>query len=481
MPAKKPESNVLKVANGATITPQLHHYLSKKDGGHHVLLRVTYAKQHSYLDSGIYAMPKDFDADTKTLKKPEQNLELRRLLREARVEVECFKPEELTPVRVKAAWERFKAGEQSHDWMDEVTTYMEEDSLRKLIAKREELEARLAEVNQHIKQLAEHTGTDVVKAEPSAQEVSEYEAAKKLFLTSLIGRKQRDRNAFDSFFTVLEECAKAKKFKLSLAVFDMQFYGAYAKYILDDRDNYNNTFGAHVKKLKAFLKYAESKKFKVNQDYKDREFKILEETKKVVYLDAEELDMLWNLKSIYPQNSNHIDLCVFQNLTGLRVGDCMQKHYVVTEKGEKFLSSTTQKTEGTYWIPLALDDRILEILEAHGNNMKIMSEAVYNRDIKGVLKKTYAHYGKEDTLIEYKRYKLKEGIDCESLKSDLITSHSARRGFISRNINSGHFNESDLLSMLGSKDYTQLKKYIKIESAALAAKAENSKRSVVVS
>ena len=193
MPTKKQESNVLKAANGATITPQLHNYLSKKDGGHHVLLRVTYAKQHTYLDSGIYAMPKDFDADTKTLKKPEQNLELRRLLREALVEVECFKPEELAPAKIKQAWERFKAGEQSHEWMDEVTTYMEEASLRKLIIKRGELEEQLAKVNSLIKQLADHTGTDVVKAEPSAQEVSEYEAAKKLFLTSLIGRSQRDR------------------------------------------------------------------------------------------------------------------------------------------------------------------------------------------------------------------------------------------------------------------------------------------------
>ena len=176
MPTKKQESNVLKAANGATITPQLHNYLSKKDGGHHVLLRVTYAKQHTYLDSGIYAMPKDFDADTKTLKKPEQNLELRRLLREALVEVECFKPEELAPAKIKQAWERFKAGEQSHEWMDEVTTYMEEASLRKLIIKRGELEEQLAKVNSLIKQLADHTGTDVVKAVPLA---ASYQASKK--------------------------------------------------------------------------------------------------------------------------------------------------------------------------------------------------------------------------------------------------------------------------------------------------------------
>ncbi|MBC6605616.1 hypothetical protein H8B13_02165 [Hymenobacter sp. BT188] len=475
MPAKKPESNVLKAANGATITPQLHSYLSKKDGGHHVLLRVTLNKKHTYLDTGIYVMPNQFDTTAKGLKKADLQLELRRLLVEALKTVEISRED-----NIKDEWNRFKAGEKSHEWLDVVTTLMEEDSLRKLIVKRGELEAQLAEVNSLIKQLAEHTGTDVVKASPSAQDVTEYEAAKKLFLASLVGRSKRDQDAFVSFFTVLDECAKAKKFKLSLDVFDMEFYAAYAKYILDDRDNFNNTFGAHVKKLKSFLKYAESKGFKVNSGYKDREFKILEETKKVVYLDAEELDMLWNLKAVYPQNANHIDLCVFQNLTGLRVGDCMQKHCVVTEKGEKFLSSTTQKTEGTYWIPLALDDRILEILEAHDMNMNILSEAVYNRDIKNVLKKMYKHYGKVDTLIEYKRYKLKQEVPCEALKSDLITSHSARRGFISRNINNGHFNESDLLSMLGSKDYSQLKKYIKIESTALAAKAASSKKKAVI-
>lgn len=484
MAKKAEESNVLKTENGLSITPYLHTSLSKKEGGHHVQIRVTIlsSKQHVYLPTGIYTMPKGFDSVTKGLKKPEQQLNLRTKLAEVRYATEILKGD-ITTDAVRDTYNYYKKGDEMHDWLILCADLAENASLDSLLEKRKQLEdyradidTQLVTIGEMIAQLAVSTKRSVLKTKPSTQAVDEYQSAKKLFLASLVGRGERDKQAFNSFFKVLDECAVAKKFKLSLDVFDMTFYGVYADFILYDRDNYNNTFGAHVKKLKAFLKYSESKGFKVNQGYKDKEFKILEETKKVVYLDAEEIDMLWNLRDVFPQNRNHIDLCVFQNLTGLRVGDCMQKHYIVREEGKRFLSSTTQKTEGTYYIPLTLDDRIEQILELHTGNMKILSEAVYNRDIKNVLKKMYAHYGKPDITIEYKRYKLTKAVTFEELKSDMIASHSARRGFVSRNINSGHFTESDLLEILGSKDYTQLKKYIKIKAKALSDKAERSKQ-----
>jgi hypothetical protein len=463
------ESNVLRTDHGASITPYLHTTASKKNGGmHHVLLRVSQNKQHIYLDTDIFVPVKEFNSDTKGLKKPDQQLELRRLL------VEALKIANKVPDNVRLEWENFRKGELAHQWLDVVTDLMQEDSLEKLLVKRTELENQLVEVNNLIKELADNIGKDIVKEAPSQQAVLDYKRAVDMFMASLQGKKQRDQNAFTSFFNVLEKCSKAKKFILSLDVFDMSFYYVYAKFLLDDRDCYNNTLGANIKKLKAFLSFAEAKGFAVNQGYKDKAFKILEETKKVVYIDDVELENLWNMKAAFPNNSKVIDLAVFQNLTGLRIGDAMQKHTIVTENGKKFLTSTTQKTEGTYMIPLSLDSRILEILQTYDNNMKILAEAVFNRELKTLMSKMYKYYNLEEPIITYYRYKLTERYRFDEPKSELLSSHSNRRGFITRNINSGDFDSTDVMKMIGSIDFKTMQKYIKTESDALDSKASAS-------
>ena len=58
-----------------------------------------------------------------------------------------------------------------------------------------------------------------------------------------------------------------------------------------------------------------------------------------------------------------------------------------------------------------------------------------------------------------------------SPKPDEISSHSMGRSFCTRHINGFHFNQNDILKMLGSKDLSELQKYMKTETSSLHRKA----------
>jgi site-specific recombinase XerD len=82
--------------------------------------------------------------------------------------------------------------------------------------------------------------------------------------------------------------------------------------------------------------------------------------------------------------------------------------------------------------------------------------------------------------VTYYRYKMGKPIEFTEPKSELITSHSMRRAFCTRHLNSGYFNETDVLQMLGSKDITELQRYVKVESSSLDKKARASAAKVAV-
>lgn len=168
---------------------------------------------------------------------------------------------------------------------------------------------------------------------------------------------------------------------LRFDVFDYNFYNAYAKYLLysPKHNYYNNNFGNHVKKLKGFLRWCENEQnISVNPGYK--KFKVLKEEKEIVYLSSEELNLLWEYRtSVKPEFVKYIDICVFQNLTGLRYSDVKRSLWKV-ENG--ILQGITKKTKGNYNIPLLLDKRIETILKFYKYKLNLVSEVKFNKYIK---------------------------------------------------------------------------------------------------
>lgn len=454
---------------GVTISAYLQPHRSTKKGGHAVVIRATVQKKHIYLPTELHAEKKEFNEAKMVLYKEEKQSKLDRCL-SAAVSLATMYPGDLEAIKLR--WNKVLRGIGTEKQIMGFIERHEHYALDELLVERDRLEAELAKVNEKIAERSKQLKRTTKRASATEAEKQTFQDAMQEFRITWQLLKKRDAQAWESWLNVLEEAAKEAKRPLTLQNINLEFYAAYAHYILDTRGNFDNTFGAHVKRLKSFLKFAEHKGNTVNQDFKDKRFKILEEEKEVVYLDEEEMNMLWDFKQVQPAYSKVIDLATFQNLCGFRVSDLMKTHLVVKDRGNEFLAGKCIKNGGSYRVPLDLDTRIKEILTAHGYNLAILSQAQYNKQLKVVLTLMYQHHGIEAPMVEIRPTKLGVVHAYFAPKPDEISSHSMRRSFCTRHINGSSFNQNDILAMLGSSDLTELQKYMKTETSSLAAKAQ---------
>lgn len=467
---KKNVQPLILTVNGATVKPELARHLTKKRQGHALTLRVRKdGKDIAYLETDLYVMPSAFDADLKQLRDADANKELTTMVARAG-KLLATNP---NPEQLKASWTRERQQMVAQDFIESMELIADWSDYVSLTRRRDELEKELVLLNEKIKVMESEQGITPLPT-VSQLDVKEYDKALAEFMLTLQGKKVRDQNAFKYCFQSIQDYATYTNQIIGLQSFDYTFYIGYAKYLMYQKDNYNNAFGAKIKKLKAFLKWCEENGYSVNKGYKDKRFKILEEEKLVVYLNDSELELIWQYKQIKPEYSKVIDLLLFQSLTGLRVSDTLKKQRLTTKNGEQFLTGICTKNKGKFCVPVSLDTRIEEILKTYDYDMKIVSEAYYNRTMKEVIKNVYAFNGLTMPEITYTRMKLTNEIEFTEPKYALISSHSMRRGFCTRHLNSGYFSETDVLEMLGSSDMKELQKYIIVESDALSRKAKQS-------
>ena len=460
--------------NNATITPDLARPFTKKRDGHHVTLRVTYARQVlAYLPTDIYVMPFQFNAKTKQLSDNFYNDRIKEMLSRAGKVVGST----LVPSQIKASWERERVSMEGADMVDAMETFADWGKYSALADRAAWLEKELVLVHAAMKNMeAEDPGLAPVPI-ASLVERKDFVKAIDAFMEEMKDTvKERDYQMWESWKKRLEECAQHNGIVLTLLNIDMKFYNKYKSYLMVTRGNKLSTFGAHVKRLKSFMKWAEQNEFTVGKGHKNKGFAITDEAKTIVYLDDKELDMLWAYKQVKPEYAKQIDLALFQSLTGLRISDTAKKHYIYTQiiddEKVEYLTGNCQKTGGFYKVPLALDSRIKEILTANNDNMALITEAHYNRSIKEIVAELYAYHGLEMPMVIVKREDAKGIVhETPTPKNEELGTHSNRRSFVSRHINSNEFNSDDVLAMLGSTDATELRKYTAIHDKALDEKA----------
>lgn len=476
---------------GIGIMPELSRHFTKKEGGHLVHLRLRRRADKKilvYLSTDLYVPKAQFDPRTKNLFSKEGNDRLVLLFQRAIAMLRRCKVD----TDYKVAWQRdgealVREQEEAERKVleDQFTSGSASDHYAWLVNKSVRMARELAKIEQEAEELRIKLNLPPRKEHVTYVQQVEYQDTLSKFMTlrrNTLG--DRDFQMWASWHKVLNEFTKALGVDMSIATIGMDFYRRYKTYLMVTRGNTANTFGAHVKKLKSFLKYAEGEGKTLNREAKSMSFKIVEEPKKVVYLSDEELNLLWDYRLVRPTAIKIISLCLFQSLTGLRISDAAKHHVIVKRRDEEsgeqreYLTGTCKKNKGTYLIPLSLDPRIKEILIDNSFNMKLLSEQVYNRDIKKILADMYAHYGKPNEETQWSRQDVKGGaVIATSLKSDLIATHSNRRSFISRHINSREFNHTDILKMLGSSDLKELQRYIDVDDVALNDKAKANARS----
>lgn len=241
-----------------------------------------------------------------------------------------------------------------------------------------------------------------------------------------------------------------KGFEFRFEDLTMGFYDAFMEYLISKKKLANNTAGRVIKVLKTFLNWAFENDHHSNLDYK--KFKILEEKIEIIYLTDQELKTIYNLEITNEPMARARDLFCFGCFTGLRFSDIAQLDKSNIEDG--IIQIRTQKTRDLLTIPIIPYAR--GILEKYDYKLPTLSNQKLNGHLKALGKKAEI-----DQPVNIQRYRGAKRIDKEIPKHDLITTHTARRTFITLSLEKG-IRPEVVMSITGHKDFKSFSAYIKI-------------------
>jgi integrase len=287
------------------------------------------------------------------------------------------------------------------------------------------------------------------------------------FITSSeINRAKGTTKNYKNSLYYLTEFQKEKNFDYQFDAINMAFYDQYVDYLITKKHLSNNTVGRVIKVLKTFLNWSIDNKYNHNLEYK--KFKVAREEIEIIYLTDSELKSLYDLKitdEVLAQVKEELklpitkhflerakDLFCFGCFTGLRFSDItsMDKNNIKEDE----IQIRTQKTKDMLSIPLI--PQAASILKKYDNSLPVISNQKLNQAIKALGKVAKI---KQEVAIQ--RYRGAKRLDSKIPKHKLITTHTARRTFITLSLEKG-IRPEVVMSITGHKDYRTFKAYIKI-------------------
>ena len=232
---------------------------------------------------------------------------------------------------------------------------------------------------------------------------------------------------------------------------NFKFFTEFRNYLLDACELANSTANKRLDYLTGFLKFcADMGVYKIELLNKGKRLKEYETH--FIYITKEELAKLYNHEFASETLTKVRDLFVFGCATGLRESDYSNVKPENIKDGKLFI--TTQKTADPLVIPLTFYSRT--IVEKYKGVLPQFQQQKFN----GYLKEVGKIVG-IDTPEQIVTHKQAQRIETTVPKYELMTSHTARRTFITQSIIRG-IPLPAIRKMTGHKDLKSFQKYIKL-------------------
>lgn len=223
-------------------------------------------------------------------------------------------------------------------------------------------------------------------------------------------------------------------------------------HFLQDRGFQNNTIGSYMMTVKTVLAWALEHGYSTNDDFK--RFVKLSAPSDMIYLTTEELGLIKGLDlTKQPRLERVRDLFLFECATGLRYSD-LGNLKPEDIKGN-FLEVTVIKTMDKLRIPLVPMAR--QILDKYNQGLpRVFSNPRMNQLLKEV-----AELAQINEPIRLVKYKANKRLEETRLKHELVTTHTARRTFVTQSLERGMRPEI-IMKITGHKDIKTMMRYVKI-------------------
>jgi len=256
---------------------------------------------------------------------------------------------------------------------------------------------------------------------------------------------------YENIKTVLTNFTESTGFKINFRSINDQFYVKFVKFSREVLKHKNNTLGRNIGFIKTFMNWSANKKYHTNFEFKRFE-KISSETDEIA-LSSEELNILWNFDLTNNKRLEKVrDVFVFGCATGMRYSDYSRINEKNIRNGQIFIN--TQKQKSNLGIPLNKYSKT--VLEKYDYNLPMISAQKFRDYIKEVCEKV----GFTEKIIKTS-FIGKDRIEEEFFKYDMISTHTARRTFITLSLEKG-MRPDIVMSISGHKNFSNFKKYIKL-------------------
>lgn len=253
----------------------------------------------------------------------------------------------------------------------------------------------------------------------------------------------------------LKEYCSKKNCSLSFDDIDLNFDERFKDFLINDVKLTNNTVSKHYKTLKAFLNWATLRGYNTNHEF--QKLKAKQAEGEIYFLKWEELMRVFELEINNPKLERVRDLFCFGCFTGLRFSD------IVNLKQDNVNNDTIQiqtlKTKGKTTIPLNQFSRM--IYEKYKSDETYMLfQSISNQKMNAYLKEL-GKIAEINEPVQIIRYRGAERIEKIVPKYEVLTSHVARKTFITNAMIKGMSTEV-IMDITTHNSYKSFQRYFKI-------------------
>ncbi len=283
-----------------------------------------------------------------------------------------------------------------------------------------------------------------------------YEAYNQFLDVKKNEKRHRTIQKYNTLLDHLKAFEKTKHYKLSFDKINLSFYEKFTAYLMQDLEHSNNTIGKYISCLKTFLHWTVERNINTVIDF--TKFKVYNEKTDIVVLTEKELMTIYSLDLSNEKTLAKVrDVFCFQCFTGQRFSDIenLKRDDI---KGDSW-NLHTYKTKDIIEIPLtSLAKEILERYKENINPLPVLSHQKTNNLIKIICRK--AEINDPITLVRYRGH---ERIEIVKPKYEFITTHTARRTFVTISLEKG-MKADTIMEITGHTSYKTFRKYVKITS-----------------
>ena len=260
----------------------------------------------------------------------------------------------------------------------------------------------------------------------------------------------------------------SKRKKYDFEDINLEFYNEFNNYLTQKMGFKINTIGKQFKNIKVFLNEASERGYATNKDYRSKKFKVVSEDVDSIYLNEKELEHIFNIDLSDNLRLDRVrDLFIVGCYTGLRFSDFSTIQSENIANG--FIKIKTIKMNKPVVIPIhSFVARIMKKYKGEFDNS--LPPALSNQKMNDYLKEigvlaTINEKVQVSHLIKGKRE------NNVYLKSNLISTHTARRSFAT-NLYLGDFPTISIMAITGHKTERAFLKYIKVTPEQHAQKLQ---------